>query len=138
MRGIDLLNRWNRGIFSLLATASAVLLTAGSLPSMAANDGAVAQATGSAAPAGVSGSASASPPGAPEHWKLLEERCSKCHNSTDWAGGVAFDTLTPDTLAEDAEVWEEAIRKLRGRLMPPPGEPQPDQSTIDSFVGWME
>ena len=80
MRGIDLLNRWNRGIFSLLATASAVLLTAGSLPSMAANDGAVAQATGSAAPSGVSGStnASASPAaGAPEHWKLLEERCSK-------------------------------------------------------------
>jgi hypothetical protein len=51
---------------------------------------------------------------------------------------VAFDTMSPETLVEDAEVWENAIRKLRGRLMPPPGEPQPEQRTIDSFVSWME
>ena len=30
------------------------------------------------------------------------------------------------------------MRKLRGRLMPPPGKPQPDAATIRSFVGWME
>jgi len=69
---------------------------------------------------------------------MLEQRCSKCHNSTDWAGGVAFDTMTADDIATDAETWEKAIRKLRGRLMPPPGEPQPDQATLDSFVSWME
>ena len=62
----------------------------------------------------------------------------KCHNATDWAGGVAFDTLPPDTVHADAQIWEEAVRKLRGRLMPPPGEPQPDQKTLDSFVSWME
>ncbi len=59
-------------------------------------------------------------------------------NSTDWAGGLAFDTMQPDTIVQDAEVWEKAIRKLRGRLMPPPGETQPDQPTIDRFVSWME
>ena len=71
-------------------------------------------------------------------WGLLEERCQKCHNSTDWAGGVAFDVLTPDDVVQDAETWEKAIRKLRGRLMPPPGETQPDQARIDRFVSWME
>jgi hypothetical protein len=30
------------------------------------------------------------------------------------------------------------VRKLRGRLMPPPGQPQPDQASIDRFVSWME
>ncbi len=46
--------------------------------------------------------------------------------------------MTADNIPADAETWEKAIRKLRGRLMPPPGEPQPDQATLDGFVGWME
>ena len=74
----------------------------------------------------------------PPLWSLLKDRCEKCHNSEDWAGGVAFDTLSPNDIPADAEIWEKAVRKLRGRLMPPPGNPQPDQQTIDSFVHWME
>jgi hypothetical protein len=74
----------------------------------------------------------------PPQWGLLEERCAKCHNGIDWAGGLAFDTLSPRDIAADAETWEKAVRKLRGRLMPPPGESQPDQQTLDSFVSWME
>lgn len=69
---------------------------------------------------------------------LLESSCMACHNSTDWAGGVAFDTLALDALRPEAEVWEEAVRKLRGRLMPPPGEKQPSQREIDALVGWLE
>src|SRR5689334_19553197 len=56
------------------------------------------------------------------HWGLLEQSCNGCHNSTDWAGGVAFDTMSPDGIAADSEVWEKVVRKLRGHLMPPPGE----------------
>jgi hypothetical protein len=76
--------------------------------------------------------------GAPEPWGLLQQRCIKCHNSTDWSGGLAFDTMSPHEVAADAEVWEKAVRKLRGRLMPPPGQPQPDQQTVDGFVSWLE
>jgi len=74
----------------------------------------------------------------PAQWSLLEQQCSKCHNSVDWAGGIAFDTLSSASIPAEAETWEKAIRKLRGRMMPPPGEPQPDQQSIDSFVAWME
>src|SRR5690606_34928343 len=90
--------------------------------------------------AGVSWPAAAAAPtptSAAPHANLLETSCSACHNSTDWAGGLAFDTLSFDSLQADAEVWEETIRKLRGRLMPPPGEPQPTQPEIDAFVGWL-
>ena len=73
------------------------------------------------------GAAPAVTTGTPPQWQLLEERCANCHNSIDWAGGLAFDTLSADDIAADAETWEKAVRKLRGRLMPPPGEPQPDQ-----------
>jgi hypothetical protein len=46
--------------------------------------------------------------------------------------------MSPAEIHTDAEVWEEAIRKLRGRLMPPPGEDQPDQKTVDSLVAFLE
>ena len=72
------------------------------------------------------------------HWQLLSGYCEKCHNLTDWTGGIAFDTMKPDAIPTDAKVWEAAVSKLRGRMMPPPGEKQPDQATIDSFVSWME
>src|ERR1700723_3050136 len=77
-------------------------------------------------------------PGADQHWGMLKQYCTKCHNAEDWAGGVAFDTMTPQEIPEQAEIWEHAMRKLRGRLMPPPGKPQPDAATIHSFVSWME
>jgi hypothetical protein len=68
----------------------------------------------------------------------LLAHCTKCHNSEDWAGGFAFETMSLNDVAENAEIWEKAVRKLRGRLMPPPNAAQPDQHSIDSFVGFME
>ncbi len=70
--------------------------------------------------------------------KLLDTYCVGCHNGRTRAGGVAIDALTLDEIGEHAEVWERAVRKLRGRLMPPPGNRQPDQGQIDAFVTWME
>jgi hypothetical protein len=29
--------------------------------------------------------------------------------------------MSHDSIAKDAEVWEEVVRKLRGSMMPPPG-----------------
>jgi hypothetical protein len=73
-----------------------------------------------------------------KHWAMLNSYCEKCHNSTDWTGGIAFDTMQPDGIPQEAKVWEAAVSKLRGRMMQPPGEKQPDQASIDSFVTWME
>jgi mono/diheme cytochrome c family protein len=78
------------------------------------------------------------PPAADDHWGFLNYYCSKCHNATDWAGGVAFDTMTQDNIPEDAETWEHAVRKLRGQLMPPPGNPQPAKEARRSFISYME
>ncbi len=85
----------------------------------------------------VASAAGAQVPG-DKHWALLNTYCEKCHNTTDWTGGIAFDTMQPDGIPQDAKIWETAVSKLRGRMMPPPGEKQPDQATIDSFVSWME
>jgi hypothetical protein len=70
--------------------------------------------------------------------KTLDTYCTGCHSTAVHAGGVALDSLSLDAVQDHADVWEAAVRKLRGRLMPPPGSRQPDQGEIDSFVGWME
>jgi hypothetical protein len=75
---------------------------------------------------------------APEKWKMLGDYCEKCHNANDWAGSVAFDTMHPEDIPQDGKIWEEAVTKLQGRLMPPPGEKQPAQASIDSFVSWLQ
>jgi len=77
------------------------------------------------------------PPQAQPYWGFLHDYCEKCHNTSDWAGGVAFGVMSPEDIPQDAKVWETAIRKLSGRLMPPPGNRQPPQQAVDAFVHWM-
>jgi mono/diheme cytochrome c family protein len=69
---------------------------------------------------------------------LISNNCVKCHNTTDWAGGLALETLDLAHPGEDPEIWEKAINKLRGRLMPPAGEKQPGQPDVDAFVSYLE
>jgi len=64
--------------------------------------------------------------------------CTRCHNAGDLAGGVSFDRLTANALLAQPELVEAAIRKMRGRLMPPPGNAQPERDEIDSLITWLE
>jgi mono/diheme cytochrome c family protein len=76
--------------------------------------------------------------GAEHHLQLVETYCGDCHNATDWAGGVAFDTYNAEDIPHDINVWESVVVKMRGHLMPPPGSKQPSQAEIDALVGWLE
>lgn len=69
---------------------------------------------------------------------LINTYCLKCHNSTDWAGGLAMDTLDLSHAGQDPQIWEKAINKLRGRLMPPAGQKQPPQAGVDAMVNYLE
>jgi mono/diheme cytochrome c family protein len=73
-----------------------------------------------------------------EYHALLSTYCFTCHNTRAKIGGLALDTLDLQAAADDARTWEKALRKLRGHLMPPPGNPQPPTKDLDSFVAWME
>lgn len=69
---------------------------------------------------------------------LIDRYCVSCHNVTDWAGGIALDTVPLDDFVEHAPTWEGVVRKLRGRLMPPPGNTQPSAQQLASTVSWLE
>jgi mono/diheme cytochrome c family protein len=70
----------------------------------------------------------------PRHWGVIDKYCVECHNTTDWAGGVAFDALDPASLSSDTEAWEKAVRKLRTGMMPPAGKPRPERAVLDDFA----
>src|SRR5438105_7039184 len=72
------------------------------------------------------------------HQAMLNTYCISCHNSRAKVGGLVLEGLDLQAAADNAEIWEKALRKLRGHLMPPPGSPQPQQKDLDSFVAWME
>src|SRR5579862_3924598 len=61
------------------------------------------------------------------HRALVNTYCFTCHNSRLKTAGLALDALNFQAPAHDARTWEKVLRKLRGRLMPPPGMPQPSQ-----------
>ena len=68
----------------------------------------------------------------------IKQYCAGCHNDRAKTAGVSFDGLTPDSIGQHADTFEKAVRKLRGRVMPPPGARQPDTATVESLVAWLE
>jgi len=68
----------------------------------------------------------------------LQKYCTDCHNPDDLAGEISFKGLTTEDVPGHAEQFEGAIVKLRGRLMPPPGNPQPTADEVDGLVATLE
>ena len=90
---------------------------------------------------GVCSSAVGAPLQAPDaeaHLRTINQYCVGCHNDTAMTAGVSFQELTADSIGEHADVFEMAVRKLRGRVMPPPGTPQPEDEAVHSLVAWLE
>jgi mono/diheme cytochrome c family protein len=90
---------------------------------------------------GVFTAAPATPPqatGADAQLATIKTYCAGCHNDRAKTGGVSFDGITAASMAEHPDLFEKAVRKLRGRVMPPPGAKQPETAVVDSLVSWLE
>jgi len=71
-------------------------------------------------------------------WQVIENYCYDCHNDVDWAGSVAFNLMSSDNIPHETETWEEAIRRVAGGHMPPPGAERPPEKDLNSLVSWLE
>jgi Protein of unknown function (DUF1592)/Protein of unknown function (DUF1588)/Protein of unknown function (DUF1585)/Protein of unknown function (DUF1587)/Protein of unknown function (DUF1595)/Planctomycete cytochrome C len=69
---------------------------------------------------------------------LLNQYCITCHNQRAKTAGLMFDTMDVSDVSKNGAVWERAVRKLRGGMMPPPGARQPDHAAVESFVSYLE
>src|SRR5919108_1556283 len=54
---------------------------------------------------------------------LVQKYCASCHSNRTKTGGVSFEGLDPAQAFAHAEIWERALVKLRGGMMPPQGMP---------------
>jgi hypothetical protein len=73
-----------------------------------------------------------------QRWGMLKTYCTECHNKDDLAGEISFQGLPPESVPQHPEIFEAAVRKLRGRLMPPPGSPQPSAHDVEALIAWLE
>ena len=69
---------------------------------------------------------------------IVQKYCLGCHNDRAKTGGVSFEGVDPARPIAHAELWERALLKLRGGMMPPQGMPRPDAATLDAFITSLE
>src|SRR3989454_10089490 len=67
----------------------------------------------------------------------IDQYCAGCHNDKLKTGGLSLN-LDISRAGEHPEIWEKVVRKLRGRMMPPPGRPRPDERGYDTLVSYLE
>jgi mono/diheme cytochrome c family protein len=111
----------------LLVVSATGVFTAPQVPPAAAAAAGSADAGGNASGAD-----------AQAHLATIKQYCATCHNDKVKTAGVSFEGVTVERIGEHADVYEKAIRKVRGRVMPPTGSRQPSQAAADGLVAWLE
>ncbi len=61
-----------------------------------------------------------------------------CHNTRLKTAGLSLDGMNPAEAGAHADIWEKAVLKLRGGMMPPQGMPRPDNATLEAFTSALE
>jgi hypothetical protein len=69
---------------------------------------------------------------------VIDQFCIGCHNDKTKTAGLALNTLRLEGAQENVEVWEKVLRKIRARMMPPPGRPRPDENSYSALVSHLE
>ena len=65
---------------------------------------------------------------------FVADYCLMCHSDAAKTGGLTLESFDAAHVADDAEVAEKMIRKLRLGMMPPAIAPQPERETVEALV----
>jgi Protein of unknown function (DUF1592)/Protein of unknown function (DUF1588)/Protein of unknown function (DUF1585)/Protein of unknown function (DUF1587)/Protein of unknown function (DUF1595) len=105
-----------------------LLWCAGGLAVMSTSAGALVAGAPRQQPAATLASSSSAPRAA------LKQYCLTCHNDQIKTAGLTLSALDVDRVGDQPATWEKVVRKLRVRMMPPPGSPRPDETTYEALV----
>ena len=83
-------------------------------------------------------SAPPAPPAPNPNQALLNRYCITCHNQKLKTANLQLDKLDLAHPEKDALLWERAIRKLRGGMMPPPGASRPPLEAVNALATYLE
>ena len=70
--------------------------------------------------------------------EVVREYCAGCHNQRRLLGNLVLEDFDVARAAENAEVAERMIRKLRAGMMPPPGANRPAGDTLATLAATLE
>ena len=73
-----------------------------------------------------------------DQWPMLNTYCMECHSYDEFRGELALEGMGPEAVLESPDVFEEVLRKLKIRAMPPRDQPQPSQEERARFVASLE
>jgi hypothetical protein len=69
---------------------------------------------------------------------LVNRYCTGCHSTRMRPGDLVFAGVDVAAVADQPELWEKVVRKLRNGLMPPAGSPRPDEATYQRFLSKLQ
>src|SRR5437867_9255732 len=69
---------------------------------------------------------------------LINRYCLTCHNQRLKTAKLELDKLDVSRPEKEPLVWERAIRKLRGGMMPPPGVARPAAVDVQALAASLE
>lgn len=75
---------------------------------------------------------------APADRSFVEQYCVACHNTQIKTADLALDRALEDGVVETSDTWEEVVRRLRARQMPPAGMPRPEESEYETALASLE
>ncbi len=66
--------------------------------------------------------------------RFVNNYCVECHNGDDKVAGLDLEALSLEDLDRHPQAWENVVRRLDARQMPPAGWIRPNGRTYDSIV----
>lgn len=73
-------------------------------------------------------------PPSPQVKSMVNEYCVRCHDAESKKGDLDLELLSREDVTAHSDQWEQVIRKLRSRQMPPVGKDRPDDRIFDEVV----
>ncbi len=69
---------------------------------------------------------------------LADRYCLNCHDADKTKGGLDLDAVLPDDPTLHPEIWENVVRRLRTRQMPPAHKERPDEGDYVALLSALE
>ena len=69
---------------------------------------------------------------------MVKTYCLDCHDSSVTKGDLNIEAILADDTTQHIKIWEDVVRRLSARQMPPAGKKRPDEATYQSALKTLE
>jgi hypothetical protein len=70
--------------------------------------------------------------------EVIDQYCTRCHSEQRQRGGLVLEGFSVEAAAQNADIAERMIKKLRAGMMPPSGARRPEGSALSDLAMELE